>query len=153
MSPAQPPRPNPGGKPGPAPKPQGGGQPQHPAEKGGAPGPPQRASKFVEVRKGRSGTHEVKEENNEEAPITNVALPRSITSEQEQADLKQRLGREELPDIDKRNALVKVKDTASEPTSSRRRSNGLWLLVLVALVAVAAVIADKLHLLDKLKGH
>lgn len=153
MSPAQPPRPNQGGKPG-----QGGkqNQPEHPAEKGPPPknqGPPQRASKYVEIRKGKSGSHDsIKQQEDEDAPLTNVALPRSITQEQEQADLKARLGREELIDIDKRNALVKVKETAASPDGPRKRSNGMWLLVVVALIAVAAIIADKMHLLDKLKG-
>ncbi|MEZ0230008.1 MAG: hypothetical protein ACAI25_15395, partial [Planctomycetota bacterium] len=92
------------------------------------------------------------QQDEDDAPIMNVALPRSITQEQEQEDLKARLGRDELIDIDKRNALVKVKETAAGPTPGRRRSSGLWLLVLVALIAVAAIIADKMHLLDKLKG-
>jgi hypothetical protein len=145
MSPApQPPRPNPPGKPGKQPE-------KHPAERGAPPGPPQRPpGRFVEVRKGKSGTHDVPKDD-DEAPIMNVALPRSITQEQEQADLKQRLGREELIDIDKRNSLVKVKDSAAEPSFARKGSNGLWLLLLVVIIATGAIVADKMHLFDSLK--
>jgi len=147
MSPAQqPPRPpGPPGKPGP-----GGGQrqppPEHPAERGQVPGQPQRAGRYFEIRKGKA-RDEKGDAVDEEPPITNVALPRSITQEQEQADLKQRLGRDELVDIDKRSALVKVKDTVSEPASGRRRSNGIWLLLVVVAIALAALVADRLHLL------
>lgn len=147
MSPALPPRPP--GK-GPGGKPQQ--QPEHPAERGPPPGSPQRAGKYFEIRKGTSGPHDKLPQEEEEAPIMNVALPRSITQEQEQADLKARLGREELVDIDKRAPIVKVKESSAEPTSARRRSNGMWLLLLVVLAAVAAIVADKLHLLDSLKG-
>ena len=149
MSPAQPPRPP--GRP-----PAGGGsgqrppqrEPEHPAERGQVPGNPQKAGKYFEIRKGKA--KDEKERGDDEAPIMNVALPRSITQEQEQADLKQRLGREELVDIDKRNALVRVKDSVTEPALVRRRSNGLWLLLLVVVIAVVALIADRMHLLDHL---
>ncbi len=146
MSPPQPPRPPgrpPGGGSGPRPQ----REPEHPAERGQAPGSPQKAGKYFEIRKG-SAKKDEKERTDEEAPIMNVALPRSITQEQEQADLKQRLGREELVDIDKRNALVRVKDSVSEPALVRRRSNGLWLLLVVVVIAVLALIADRMHLLE-----
>jgi hypothetical protein len=147
MSPAQPPRP-PGRPPaggGGAPRPQR--EPEHPAERGQVPGnPQQKAGRYFEIRKGKSAKDE--KEREDEAPIMNVALPRSITQEQEQADLKQRLGREELIDIDKRNALVRVKDSVTEPALVRRRSNGLWLLLAVVVIAVVALVADRLHLLQ-----
>ena len=147
MSPAQPPRPGPGGKPGPGKQP----QPEHPAERA-SPNPAQRPpGKYVEVRKGQSGARR-EEEVEDDAPIGNVSLPRSITQEQEQADLKHRLGREELVDIDKRNSLVKVTANAAEAASTRRRSSGLLLLLLVVLIATAAIVAEKTHFLDKLKG-
>ncbi len=154
MSPAQPPRP-PGKGPGKPPQPSQPREPEHPAEKGPPPGKPQAAhqrppGKYIEVRKGKSGTQDAMKEE-EDAPITNVALPRSITQEQEQADLKQRLGRDELIDIDKRSSLVKVKDSVGEPTSSRRRSSGLWLLIVVVAIAAAAVLVEKFHILDALK--
>jgi hypothetical protein len=124
-------------------------QPEHPAERGAPPGGPQRAGKHFEIRKGKSGSTEAKPEEDE--PIMNVALPRSITQEQEQADLKARLGREELIDIDKKNSLVKVKDSVAEPVAARGRSSGIWLLVVVVVLAGGFIAAAKLHLLDKFK--
>src|SRR5579871_516811 len=136
------PKPRPPGKPG------ASKQPEHPAERGAPPGSPQRAGKHFEIRKGKSGSIEPKPDEDE--PIMNVALPRSITQEQEQADLKARLGRDELIDIDKRSSLVKVKDSVgAEAIGARRRSSGIWLLVVVVLLAGGFIAAAKLHLLDR----
>ena len=78
-----------------------------------------------------------------------VALPRSITQEQEEADLRKRLDRDELIDINKRNVLVRVVGSTSEPSHLRKRS-ALWVVVVVLVLLIAAAFfADKYHLLPK----
>ena len=106
-----------------------------------------RAGKFFEVRKGsgRSGGGD----EDEDEGIEQIALPRSITQEQEEADLKRRLNREELVEIDKKHSAVTTFGVASEPNPLRRRGTGMWLLVLMILVLGALFAADHFHLLDK----
>jgi hypothetical protein len=125
--------------------------PPDPKKKGKAapPSAAERAGKFFEIRKGAApGAHEAEDDENAPPPI--VALPRSITQEQEEADLKKRLNREELIEINKRNALVKVVGGVSEPSPLKRRSLAMWVVaVLLVLLIAAAFFADKYHLLPK----
>ncbi len=164
MSPAPSPPPRRDGPPGPKPPPRG--QParpgqkrdedQHPAERGDllpqSGSGLQRAGKHFEIRKGKSGNPG--EEDEEEAAPAIVALPRSITQEQEEADLKRRLNREELLDINKRHSSVRMIGAANAPTPLRKRSSGIWFLVVVLVLAALAVLADKFHLKELiLKPH
>ena len=112
-------------------------------------GPVARAGKFFEVRKGRSadGSPDQEEEDDGGDAPSEIALPRSITQEQEQADLKRRLNRDEILDIDKRHQAVKMVGVSSGPSLMKRRSSGIWVLILVVVAVVGLFFADKYHLL------
>lgn len=165
MSPApQPPGRPPQGKPGdrkPGPAPQG--KPTGPAGKPGpgrpAPGKPtppppppkdpnlERSGKYFEVRKGRAKGDDDEEEAG--ADSFEVALPRSISKEQEEEDLKRRFDRDHLPDIDERHHAVKVVEV---PQTMARRAGGKWLLLVLAVLLIAGVgTTFKTQILDFLK--
>jgi hypothetical protein len=125
--------------------------PPDPKKKGKAapPSAAERAGKFFEIRKGAAPGDKEDADEDTDAPAM-VALPRSITQENEEADLKKRLNRDELIEINKRNALVKVVGGVSGPSPLRRRSLALWVVVLLfALLLAAAFLEAKYHLLPK----
>jgi hypothetical protein len=99
------------------------------------------------VRKGRSGSGAEDEEGG--GGLGEIALPRSITEEATEADLKRRLNREELINIDKKNPAVKMVGVASEPNPIRRRGTGIWVLLIVVAGAAFLYLADRYHWLDQ----
>lgn len=149
--------------PGPPPRPPRKDDDQHPAERGATPPrgkkepPPNPRGKHFEIRKGRApgqggDPNETQDEEEDGPPPAVVALPRSITQEQEEADLKRRLNREELIEINKRHAAVKLVGAANEPEPLRRKSSGVWLLIGLVVLAGLAFAADRFKLLEKLGG-
>ena len=107
-----------------------------------------RAGKFFEVRKGAGRSEGGEEEIDDDDRLGEISLPRSITQEQEEADLKRRLNRDELLDVDKRHSAVKMVGVASGPSPLRRRSSGVWVIVVVLLAMVLLFVADKYKLLN-----
>ena len=83
-------------------------------------------------------------------PIGAVALPQSITSEEEGQELKSRLGVEVLPDLDRRHGSVRVTQSRGAAGPDRRRIGLKVLVVLLILTAIGAGVAWQMGLLEGL---
>lgn len=141
------PGPPPTGAAGRPPPPKGGPPPKGPPPKGPAPkggarkGPPAPAPapKAFEIRKGERASDEAITEDEDDRPLGQVFLPRSITQEAEDASLKERFGVEHLPEVQQLNTLVKMTDSAG--TGGPERSRGKALAIVLILLLVGAGVA------------
>ena len=97
-----------------------------------------RKGRFFEIRKGRAGNSD---ENDEDAAPPVVALPRGITQEAEEADLKKRLGRDELVDVQRRHAAVKLTGAADAPARGGKKTNPVLIALLIVVVLGGAAFA------------
>lgn len=129
---------------GPPPK---GAAPKGPPPKGAPKGPPPKkapppqapAPRAFEIRKGERAGDEAVVEEEEDRPLGQVFLPRSITQEAEDASLKERFGVEHLPDVQQLNTLVKMTDSAG--TGGPEHTRGKAMAIVVVLVLVLAGVA------------
>lgn len=102
-------------------------------------------AKSFEIRKGKRRSDE---EEQEDVPIGAVALPQSITSEEEGNELKSRLGVESLPDLDRRHGSVKVTQSRGASGPDRRRIGLKIFLVLLVLAAIGLGVAWQMGMLE-----
>lgn len=106
------------------------------------PPPPKPAPppKPFEIRRGRRSSDDA-EEVDEEAPLGQVVLPRSITQEAEEDSLKRRFNTDFVPDVTGKAPILQVAQSAGEGgpvRMGRQRRLALLFLLIVAAAAAAA---------------
>lgn len=77
-----------------------------------------------------------------------MALPQSITSEEEGHELKSRLGVDSLPDLDRRHGSVEVTQSRGASGPDRRRTGLKVFLVLLVLTGIGLGVAWQMGLLE-----
>jgi hypothetical protein len=105
-----------------------------------------RAASF-EIRKGKRRSED-EPEDDDNIPIQAIALPQSITSEEEGNELKDRLGVESLPDLDRRHNSVQVTQSRGASGPDRRRIGLKVFLVLLILAGIGAAVAWQMGMLE-----
>lgn len=114
------------------------------------PPPLPQGPKTFEIRRGRAREDD---EDDRDAPLGPVVLPRSITQEEEEERLKSRFGVDHLPELQEVNSLVRMTESQGTlgPDRSRRKLMVVVLVVVLALAGGAAV-AHSQGLLNGLLG-
>ena len=96
-----------------------------------------------EIRKGKRNSAD-ESGIDDSIPISAIALPQSMTSEEEGAELRSRLGVEHIPDLDRRHGSVRVTQSRGAEGPDRKRTGLKVFLLLLVVVGVGVGVAWKM---------
>ena len=151
-------RPPPGRRPppsGPQARRPGTGRPaRRPSNQAPPPAPPPQKPKAFEIRKGERSGESEEDLKDVVVPLAGVALPQSITQEEENDRLKERFGVESLPDRVQTHTKVQLHQSAGAGGPDRARKSMVLIALLILLIGggVLAYFAYQKGGLDQLLG-